>query len=142
MILSKKRITKALIRLRGCAGWFSPMLFSNPLKQGISYRGQVRQGLRNMGHRNPYTRVSGARSKHWNISQFVSHICEQRMLRRASPNETSNHGSLHCLLTQKRRNIDENVSQNVTHFAKLHYIAVQICIKNCFYAYAIDPKIS
>ena len=55
-------------------------------------------------------------------------VCEQRMLRRACPNETSNHGSLHYLHTQKRRDIDENVSQNVTHLAKLHYIAVQICI--------------
>ena len=30
MILSKKRITKALIRLRGCAGWSAPVLFANP----------------------------------------------------------------------------------------------------------------
>ena len=28
--LSKKRITKALIRLRRCAGWSAPVLFSNP----------------------------------------------------------------------------------------------------------------
>ena len=30
MILSKKRITKALIRLRGCTGWSAPVLFENP----------------------------------------------------------------------------------------------------------------
>ena len=30
MILSKKRITKALIRLRGWAGWSVPVLFANP----------------------------------------------------------------------------------------------------------------
>ena len=30
MILSKKRITKALISLRGCAGWSAPVLFANP----------------------------------------------------------------------------------------------------------------
>ena len=30
MILSKKRITKVLIRLRGCAGWSAPLLFANP----------------------------------------------------------------------------------------------------------------
>ena len=30
MILSKKRITKALIRLRGCAGWSAPVLFATP----------------------------------------------------------------------------------------------------------------
>ena len=29
MILFKKRITKALIRLRGCAGWSAPVLFAN-----------------------------------------------------------------------------------------------------------------
>ena len=30
MILFKKRITKALISLRGCAGWSAPLLFANP----------------------------------------------------------------------------------------------------------------
>ena len=30
MILSKKRISKALIRLGGCAGWSAPVLFANP----------------------------------------------------------------------------------------------------------------
>ena len=30
MILPKTRITKALIRLRGCAGWSAPVLFANP----------------------------------------------------------------------------------------------------------------
>ena len=30
MILSKKRITKALIRMRGQAGWSEPLLFTNP----------------------------------------------------------------------------------------------------------------
>ena len=39
MILSKKRITKALIRLRGCAGWSAPVLFAKPLKTGFSRRG-------------------------------------------------------------------------------------------------------
>ena len=29
----KKRITKALIRLRGCAGWSAPVLFANPRRQ-------------------------------------------------------------------------------------------------------------
>ena len=29
MILSKKRITKALISLRGCAGWSVPLLVAN-----------------------------------------------------------------------------------------------------------------
>ena len=38
MILSKKRITKALIRLCGCAGWSAPVLFTNPRRQAFSPR--------------------------------------------------------------------------------------------------------
>ena len=30
LIISNKRITKALIRLRGCAGWSAPLLLANP----------------------------------------------------------------------------------------------------------------
>ena len=30
MVLSNKRIIKALIRLRGCTGWSAPLLFANP----------------------------------------------------------------------------------------------------------------
>ena len=33
MILSKKRITKALIRLHGCAGWSATVLFTTPHRQ-------------------------------------------------------------------------------------------------------------
>ena len=33
MILSDKQITKALIRLRGCAGFSAPLLFANPRRQ-------------------------------------------------------------------------------------------------------------
>ena len=33
MILSKKRITKALISLPICAGWSAPLLFTNPQRQ-------------------------------------------------------------------------------------------------------------
>ena len=39
MILSKKRITKALIRLRGCAGWSVPGLSANLRRQVFSRRG-------------------------------------------------------------------------------------------------------
>ena len=39
MILSNKRITKALIRLRGRAGWSAPVLFANPRRQVFSCRG-------------------------------------------------------------------------------------------------------
>ena len=33
IVLYKTRITKALIRLRGCAGWSAPVLFANPRRQ-------------------------------------------------------------------------------------------------------------
>ena len=39
MILSKKQKKKALIRLRGCACWSAPVLFTNPRRQGFSRRG-------------------------------------------------------------------------------------------------------
>ena len=39
MKFSKKRITKALIRLRGCAGWSATVLFANLRRQVFSRRG-------------------------------------------------------------------------------------------------------
>ena len=39
MILYNTRITKALIRLRGCAGWSAPLLFANHRRQVFSRRG-------------------------------------------------------------------------------------------------------
>ena len=39
MVLSKQRITKVLIRLRGCAGWSAPVLFANPQRLVFSRRG-------------------------------------------------------------------------------------------------------
>ena len=33
IVLYKTRITKALFRLRGCAGWSAPVLFANPRRQ-------------------------------------------------------------------------------------------------------------
>ena len=39
MILPNKRITKALIRLRVCAGWSAPVLFANLQRQVFSRRG-------------------------------------------------------------------------------------------------------
>ena len=39
MILSKKQNKKALIRLRRCAAWSAPVLFTNPQRQGFSRRG-------------------------------------------------------------------------------------------------------
>ena len=38
MVLCKKRITKALIRLCGCAGWSAPVLFANPRRHVFSRR--------------------------------------------------------------------------------------------------------
>ena len=39
MILFDKRLTEALISLRGCAGWSAPVLFANPQRQVFSRRG-------------------------------------------------------------------------------------------------------
>ena len=39
MLLFKKRTIKALIRLRGCAGWSAPVLFANSRRQVFSRRG-------------------------------------------------------------------------------------------------------
>ena len=39
VILSKKRKTKALIRLRGCAGWSAPLLFATLRRQVFPRRG-------------------------------------------------------------------------------------------------------
>ena len=48
MILCKKRITKSLIRLRGCAGWSASVLFVNPWRQVLSRHGQIVSNI------NPY----------------------------------------------------------------------------------------
>ena len=45
MILYKKRITKVLIRLRGCAGCSAPVLFANPRKQVFSRRGLIKSEM-------------------------------------------------------------------------------------------------
>ena len=39
MKVSKRRITKALISLRVCAGWSAPLLFAHPLRQFFSRQG-------------------------------------------------------------------------------------------------------
>ena len=38
-VLTKKRITKALISLRRCAGWSALLLFANPLRQVFLLQG-------------------------------------------------------------------------------------------------------
>ena len=39
IIQSKKRTTKALIRLRGCAGWYAPLLFAYDIRHVYSWPG-------------------------------------------------------------------------------------------------------
>ena len=45
IILSNKRITKALTRLRGWAGWSAPLLFANHRRQVSSRRGPYSIGI-------------------------------------------------------------------------------------------------
>ena len=41
IILSRQRTTKALIRLRGCAGWSAPLLFAYCIRQIFSWRASI-----------------------------------------------------------------------------------------------------
>ena len=41
IILSKQRTTKALIRLRGCAGWSAPLLFAYDIRHIFSWPGSI-----------------------------------------------------------------------------------------------------
>ena len=50
MILFKKRITKALIRLRGCAGWSAPVLFASTQRQVFSRQGPIGYVLKCISH--------------------------------------------------------------------------------------------
>ena len=47
MMLSNKQITKALIRLSGCAGWSAPLLLAIPRRQVFSRRGPLVIGCNN-----------------------------------------------------------------------------------------------
>ena len=73
-LLSKKRITKALIRLRGCADWSAPVMFANPQRQVFS-----RQGPYNL---NPFSVDSFHFKSH--PTHFLS---ESAMRTRSSPRE-------------------------------------------------------
>ena len=44
MILSKKQVTKALIRLNGCAGWSAPLVFANPFDRFSRVEGPFNGG--------------------------------------------------------------------------------------------------
>ena len=41
IILSKQRTTKAMIRLRGCAGWSAPLLFAYDIRHIFSWSGSI-----------------------------------------------------------------------------------------------------
>ena len=56
MILFRKPITKALIRLHRCAGWSVPVLFANPRRQVFSHQGPYR--VVNSFHSFNYTHCS------------------------------------------------------------------------------------
>ena len=54
MILFKKQITKALIRLRGCAGWSAPVLFANHRRQIFLRRGPYSLGTLSTPNKSPF----------------------------------------------------------------------------------------
>ena len=62
MIHFKKRITKALIRLCGCAGWSAPLLFANPGRQVFSRQGPYKKSR-------VCDRVATVREKSWNMKK-------------------------------------------------------------------------
>ena len=72
MILATKRITKALIRLRGCAGWSALVLFTNPQRQVFSRQGQYY----NMHHINFYKETSPKciDQNDWTIKSFKNMV--------------------------------------------------------------------
>ena len=63
MILSKKRMTKALISLHGCAGWSAPLLFAKNRRQVFS-----RQGPNTLIH----VHSTEVLSSHFSISFFLT----------------------------------------------------------------------
>ena len=69
MILSSKRITKSLIRLRGCAGWSATLLFANLRRQVFMRRGPYR-GVRN----------SISCSLPWQFSGHVLELTKQEIM--------------------------------------------------------------
>ena len=71
MILSNKRITKALIRLCGCPGWSGPVLFAKPQRQVLSRRG-------------PYYMRSESSGK-LHVWAFTSHWCHNIKISFAGP---------------------------------------------------------
>ena len=76
IILCIKRITKALIRLRGCAGWSAALLFVTPRRQLFSRRGPNKIFVRYKKYENQQTHP------HILISSFVFrclHACSPKL---------------------------------------------------------------
>ena len=66
-IILDKRPTKALISLRGCAGWSAPVVFVNPRRQVFSHRG-------------PYSGVTGYNVVSLSLERFCqSTQCRPRL---------------------------------------------------------------
>ena len=55
IILSNKRITKALIRLGGCAGWSAPLLFTNPEDRCSHIKSHMTLAVNGMFNTNTHT---------------------------------------------------------------------------------------
>ena len=45
MVLSKKRVSKALTSLPGCTGWSGPLLFANPQRQVFLCQGPFNSSI-------------------------------------------------------------------------------------------------
>ena len=55
VIVFKKRITKALTSLRGCAGWSAPLLFETPRRRVFSRRGLILSKMRHVYKKEPFS---------------------------------------------------------------------------------------
>ena len=79
MILSKKRITKALIRLRGCAGWSAPVLFAKPRRQVFTRCGPNNKSVM-LNNNNTYNSSTTQHNttQHSQVHDTVNSNMEQR----------------------------------------------------------------
>ena len=85
MILSKKRITEALIRLRRCAGWSAPLLFANPLETGFlesrTFLSQYSSGGPSAPYRDDLNNQYNEESRY---NQYTGGLSEEEQIRRAT----------------------------------------------------------
>ena len=105
MILSKKRITKALIRLLGCAGWSAPVLFAVPRRQVISRRDPIFFVLQLPHHRAPTSHRQRLRAT---IMEIILFIRLNQVVVLISPQPWT----VHQLMTQHRLQSKKNRNQN------------------------------